>query len=114
MKLGGGKNSGAKQEAAGSKSGEDRAARATRRMLAKEAQDAEQPRLKKARLDASSDLVSLLTTSAGVSHIFAASGSKPLPEEAVAMDRASAKVQSTNFAKLCDQHLTKGGLGGQA
>ena len=92
MKLGG-KSSAAKKESKGSKSGEDRAARATRRRLAKEAPDAKQPKLKKARLDASSDLVSLLTTSAGVADIFATSGSRPLPEEAVAaMDGASAKV----------------------
>jgi len=36
---------------------------------------------KRARLDASSDLANLLTTSAGVLDIFAASGSRPLPME---------------------------------
>ena len=38
---------------------------------------------KRARLDASSDLANLLTTSAGVLDIFAASGSRPLPMEVV-------------------------------
>ena len=76
-----------------SKSGEERGARATRRSLAKEAPDAKQPRLKKPRLDASFDLVSLLTTSARVLDIFTASGSRPLPEE------ASAKVAYCNICQ---------------
>ena len=45
--------------------------------------DYREPQRKRARLDRSSDLVDLLTTSAGVLDIFAASGSRPLPMEAV-------------------------------
>ena len=65
------------------KSSEERTARASRRGLAKDAPAAEEPQPKRARLDGSSDLVNLLTTSAGVLDIFAASGSRPLPKEAV-------------------------------
>ena len=76
-----------------SKSSEDRAARAARRSLAKEAPSATQPRVRFLKLgnlatqprrqrDGSSDLVNLLTTSAGVLDISAASGSRPLPKEA--------------------------------
>merc|ERR1719237_1577031 len=66
-----------------SKSSEERAARVSRRGLAKEAPAAKEPQRKRARLDGSSDLVDLLTTSAGVLDIFAASGRRPLPREAV-------------------------------
>ena len=75
-----------------SKSGEERAARATRRSLAKEAPSVTQPRVRFLKLgnlatqrqrDGSSDLVNLLTTSAGVSDISAASGSRQLRKEAV-------------------------------
>ena len=59
------------------KSSKERAARASRRGLAKEAPAAKEPQRKRARLDGSSDLVNLLTTSAGVFNIFAASGSRP-------------------------------------
>ena len=62
------------------KSSEERTARASRRGLAKDAPAAEEPQPKRARLDGSSDLVNLLTTSAGVLNIFAASGSRPLPK----------------------------------
>ena len=65
------------------KSSEERTARASRRGLAKDAPAAEEPQPKRARLDGSSDLVNLLTTSAGVLDIFAASGSRTLPKEAV-------------------------------
>ena len=65
------------------KSSEERTARAPRRGLAKDAPAAKEPQFKRARLDGSSDLVNLLTTSAGVLDIFAASGSRPLPKEAV-------------------------------
>merc|ERR1719237_1119569 len=60
-----------------SKSSEERAARVSRRGLAKEAPAAKEPQRKRARLDVSSDLVNLLTTSAGVLDIFTASGSRP-------------------------------------
>ena len=75
-----------------SKSAEERAARAARRSLAKEAPSASQPRVRFLKLgnlatqrqrDGSSDLVNLLTTSAGVSDISAASGSRQLRKEAV-------------------------------
>ena len=66
-----------------SKGSEERTARAFRRSLAKEAPAAKEPQRKRARLDGSSDLVNLLTTSAGVLDIFAASGSRTLPKEAV-------------------------------
>ena len=66
-----------------SKSSEERAARVSRRGLAKEAPAAKEPQRKRARLDGSTDLVNLLATSAGVLDIFAASGSRPLPKEAV-------------------------------
>ena len=66
-----------------SKSAEERAARAARRSLAKEAPAVKEPLSKRARLDSSScDLSNLLTTSAPVRHIFAASGSRQLPKEA--------------------------------
>ena len=65
------------------KSSEERTARASRRGLAKDAPAAKEPQFKRARLDGSSDLVNLLTTSAGVLDIFAASGSRTLPKEAV-------------------------------
>ena len=65
------------------KSSEERTARASRRGLAKDAPAAKEPQPKRARLDGSSDLVNLLTTSAGVLDIFAASGSRTLPKEAV-------------------------------
>ena len=75
------------QKMAISKSSEERAARASRRRLAKEAPAAKEPQRKRARLDGSSDLVNLLTTSAPVLDIFAASGSRPFPNEAmVAME----------------------------
>ena len=87
-----GKLSAAEQEAKSSKKAsktlaDERTARATSRSLAKE------PESKKARLDTSSDLASLLTTSARVLDIFAASGSRPLPEE------ASAKVAYCNVCQ---------------
>ena len=84
------KNTASKMQAAKrsslKKSSKDRAARAARRSLAKdEAATAnnQQPERKKARLDDASpdDLVNLLTTSAGVLDIFAASGSRPLTKE---------------------------------
>ena len=78
----GGNSSAAKKAAKGGKSGEDRAARATRRSLAKEAPDVKEPLSKRARLDSSSDLVNLLSTSAPVRHILAASGSRHMPKEA--------------------------------
>ena len=65
-----------------SKSAEERAARAARRSLAKEAPDVKEPLSKRARLDSSSDLVNLLSTSAPVRHILAASGSRHMPKEA--------------------------------
>merc|ERR1719167_1774936 len=64
-----------------SKSSEERAARAARRSLAKEAPAGKEPLSKRARLDSSSDLINLLTTAAPVLDIFAASGSRPLPEK---------------------------------
>ena len=55
---------------------------AVRRSLAKEAPAVMEPLPKKARVDDSSlDLVSLLTTSASVLDIFAASGSRPMTKE---------------------------------
>merc|ERR1719290_931136 len=65
------------------KSSEERAARASRRGLAKDAPAAKEPQCKRARMDGPSDLVNLLTTSAGVLDIFDASGSRPLSKEAV-------------------------------
>merc|ERR1719234_23701 len=65
------------------KSAEERAARAAKRSLTKEAPAVKEPLSKRARLDSSSnDLINLLTTSAPVSDIFAASGSRHLPREA--------------------------------
>ena len=87
-----GKRSAAKKVT--SQSAEERTPRATSRSPAKE------PKSKKARLDASSDLVSHLTTSAGVFDIFAASGSRPLPEEAVAKEGSSAKVTYCRFCQI--------------
>ena len=82
------KNTASKMQAAKKsalkKSSKDRAARATRRSLAKDeaATANNQPERKKARLDdASSNLLNLLTTSAGVLDIFAASGSRPMTKE---------------------------------
>ena len=82
------KNTASKMQAAKKsalkKSSKDRAARATRRSLAKDeaATANNQPEHKRVRLDdASPDLVNLLTTSAGVLDIFAASGSRPLTKE---------------------------------
>ena len=76
------KSMGKKDARAISKSSEERAARAARRRLAKDAPTANQPQRKKARLDdASSNLLNLLTTSAGVLNIFAASGSRPMTKE---------------------------------
>ena len=66
-----------------SKSSEERAARAARRSLPKEAPAAKEPSRKRARLDSSSDLINLLTASATVLDIFAASGSRPLPKEVI-------------------------------
>ena len=64
-------------------SSEERLARAARRRLVKEAPAVKEPLSKRARLDSSScDLSNLLTTSAPVRHIFAASGSRQLPKEA--------------------------------
>ena len=61
----------------------ERAARAARRSLAKEAPAAKEPSRKRARLDSSSDLINLLPASAPVLDIFAASGSRPLSMEVV-------------------------------
>ena len=61
----------------------ERTARAYRRGLAKDAPAAKEPQCKRARMDGPSDLVNLLTTPAGVLDIFTASGSRPLPKEAV-------------------------------
>ena len=66
-----------------SKGSEERTARASRRSLAKAAPAAKEPQRKRARLDGSSDLVNLLTTSAPVLDIIAASGSRPFPKEAM-------------------------------
>ena len=57
-----------------------------KRSLAKKAPAAEEPQRKRARLDGSSDLVNLLTTSAPVLDIFAASGSRPFPKEAMEVE----------------------------
>jgi len=78
----------------------ERTARAYRRGLAKDAPAAKEPQRRRARLDGSSDLVNLLTTSAGVFDIFAASGSRPLPKEAVidvAMGGASEVVMEGTY-----------------
>ena len=79
------KNTASKMQAAKKsslkKSSEERATRAAKRSMAKDAATANnQPERKKARL-ASSNLLNLLTTSAGVLDIFAASGSRPLTKE---------------------------------
>ena len=72
-----------KKKTISKKSEEERAARAARRSLAKEAPAVKEPLPKRARLDSSScDLINLLTTSAPVHDIFAASGSRHLPKEA--------------------------------
>jgi len=78
-----------------SKTAEERAARAARRRLTKEAPAVKEP------LDSSSpDLVDLLTTSAPVLDIWSASGSRPLPKEAVldvAMGGTSEVVVENTF-----------------
>ena len=97
------KNTAAKKQAAKKstlkKSSEERAARAARRSLAKDAATADnQPERKKARLgDASSNLLNLLTTSAGVLDIFAASGSRPLTKETMG---GALEVETIYFDKL--------------
>ena len=48
--------------------------------------DYREPQRKRARLDGSSDLLNLLTTSAPVLDIFAASGSRPFPKEAMEVE----------------------------
>ena len=92
------KSMGKKDARAISKSSEERAARAARRSLTKDAPTANQPQRKKARLDdASSDLVDLLETSAGVLDIFAASGSRPLTKETMG---GALEVETIYFDKL--------------
>ena len=93
------KSMGKKDARAISKSSEERAARAARRSLTKDAPTANQPQRKKARLDdaSSSDLVDLLETSAGVLDIFAASGSRPLTKETMG---GALEVETIYFDKL--------------
>ena len=82
-----------------SKTVEERAARAAWRSLAKEAPAVQEPLSKRARLDSSScDLINLLTTSAPVSAILAASGSRHLPKEADEVIRC----QKLHFSPVCD------------
>ena len=95
------KSMGKKDARAISKSSEERAARAARRSLTKDAPTANQPQRKKARLDdassSESDLVDLLETSAGVLDIFAASGSRPLTKETMG---GALEVETIYFDKL--------------
>ena len=93
------KSMGKKDARAISKSSGERAARAARRSLTKDAPTANQPQRKKARLDdaSSSDLVDLLETSAGVLDIFAASGSRPLTKETMG---GALEVETIYFDKL--------------
>ena len=86
-----------------SRTAEERAARAARRSLTKEAPAVKEPLSKRVRLDSpSSDLINLLTTSAPVRDIFAASGSRhlPMPKEAEVIRYQDSRT--VHISLLCD------------